>query len=159
MPLSLQSKRILLAIVLLQLLSCIGLAKDWRGIVPLHSTRDDVEKLLGPSRFGGGWAYEFGEERVFFHYQSDKDLCGREFGMWDVPLATVTSISVYPRPFLLLADLNLDLTRFVRLKSCSPGGYTYADRVDGLSYSGGDGMIGSIGHGPALNSSSPPVPI
>jgi hypothetical protein len=23
-------------------------AKEWRGIIPLHSTRADVEKLLGP---------------------------------------------------------------------------------------------------------------
>jgi hypothetical protein len=25
-------------------------AKDWRGITPLHSTRSDVERLLGPAR-------------------------------------------------------------------------------------------------------------
>lgn len=24
-------------------------AKDWRGIIPLHSTREDVIRLLGPS--------------------------------------------------------------------------------------------------------------
>jgi len=28
----------------------VSQAKDWRGIVPLHSTRTEVEKLLGPPK-------------------------------------------------------------------------------------------------------------
>src|SRR5262245_38538232 len=28
--------------------SATSVAKEWRGITPLHSTREDVERLLGP---------------------------------------------------------------------------------------------------------------
>ena len=27
---------------------CVAEAREWRGIVPLHSTRDDDRRLLGP---------------------------------------------------------------------------------------------------------------
>jgi hypothetical protein len=47
---------------------CAGVAtgKAWRWIEPLHSTRADVEKLLGPSIYG----YDLENERVFFSYQN-----------------------------------------------------------------------------------------
>src|SRR5262245_33645717 len=38
----------LLAACLLFVLRTSVDARDWRGLVPLHSTRADVEKLLGP---------------------------------------------------------------------------------------------------------------
>src|SRR5437867_7037881 len=40
--------RILFSVFMLLILSSISQAKEWRGLVPLHSTRKDVEKLLGP---------------------------------------------------------------------------------------------------------------
>lgn len=41
-----------IALVLVLVLGSAGslAAKDWRGILPLHSTREDVERLLGPPR-------------------------------------------------------------------------------------------------------------
>ena len=41
-------------------------AKEWRGIVPLKSTRADVERLLGkPNGLG---RYEFDNERAYIDY-------------------------------------------------------------------------------------------
>ena len=54
-------------------------AKSWRGIVPLKSTRADVERLLGkPGKYN---RYQFENERVSFDYSngrcegSDHCLC------------------------------------------------------------------------------------
>ena len=41
-------KLLFLAAIILRL-SQSSNAKDWRGLIPLHSTRDDVTRLLGPS--------------------------------------------------------------------------------------------------------------
>src|SRR6266849_4384328 len=40
-------RRIVLSFLLLLTGAVTSLAKEWRGIVPLHSTRADVERLLG----------------------------------------------------------------------------------------------------------------
>lgn len=41
-------RRLLLCASLVLLYTSSVAAKDWRGILPLHSTRADVEALLGP---------------------------------------------------------------------------------------------------------------
>jgi hypothetical protein len=43
--------KIFASIILALTLNLIAQAKEWRGIIPLHSTRADVERILGqPSR-------------------------------------------------------------------------------------------------------------
>lgn len=43
-------------------------AREWRGIVPLHSTRADVERLLGPPQPGTVSGYRTETERVSIMY-------------------------------------------------------------------------------------------
>ena len=83
-------------------------AKDWRGIVPLHSTRADVEKLLGPpppppsdgtqiySLNAGRSIYKLGEGEVYIVYANENtegwnDCAGK------VPEGTVLLIYVTPK--------------------------------------------------------------
>ena len=54
--------------------------KEWRGIVPLYSTVDDVDRLLGKSPHGFQLAYETEDERIFFDYQSSESTCGTTWG-------------------------------------------------------------------------------
>src|SRR5262245_27884407 len=62
-------------LLLLFLVSPVG-AKEWRGITPLKSTRDDVERLLGkPNQLG---RYEIQNERVTFTYSEGP--CNDAFG-------------------------------------------------------------------------------
>ena len=71
------AKHFLCGLFLLLAVSATASAKDWRGIVPLHSTLEDVEKLLGKSTLGSNYIYETEEGRVIFFYQSDPDAtCG-----------------------------------------------------------------------------------
>lgn len=86
-------------------------AKEWRGIVPLHSTREDVKRLLGPSAQPGERFYEFENEVAVIQYSSGS--CGKYLPSgWNVPPDTVISIGVTPKSRLQLTDLNVDLRRY-----------------------------------------------
>lgn len=83
----------------------------WRGIVPLHSTRADVERLLGP---GTNWCkcgYLLDDVNLTFVYSSGNCKSGGSGG-WDVPPDTVLRIIVYPKPQPRLSDLNMDMSKF-----------------------------------------------
>ncbi len=73
------------------------IAKDWRGIVPLKSTRADVERLLGKPSSSG--YYNLRNEIVSFDFQ--REPCDSEmekFGFgWNVPPGTVTEIGIIPK--------------------------------------------------------------
>jgi len=72
-------------------------AKPWRGIVPLKSTRVDVERVFGrqqPPSTSPSY-YNLSNEIVVFHFQPE--TCD-PFGLgWDVPLDTVINIAVIPK--------------------------------------------------------------
>ena len=54
----------------------------WRGIVPLHSTRLDVERLIGSPMRPGGITYDLQTERVNVGYSHGGCEKGEE---WNVP--------------------------------------------------------------------------
>src|SRR5687768_16252810 len=54
--------------------------KEWRGIIPLRSTRADVERLLGPPEPGSRGVYRTGSERITVSYAEGP--C--DYG-WQVP--------------------------------------------------------------------------
>lgn len=74
-------------------------AKEWQGIVPLHSNRADVKKLLGKplseesSSFD---SYDVAEGRVEIMYVREKCEQGlpANWGNWNVPPDTVVNISI-----------------------------------------------------------------
>jgi hypothetical protein len=82
-------------------------ANGWRGIVPLHSTRADVERLLGPGTNECKCGYYLEDVNVFFDYSSG-DCRGRGSGGWDIQPDTVLRITVYPKPNPLLSSLKID---------------------------------------------------
>jgi hypothetical protein len=109
-------------------------AQGWRGIKPLHSTREDVERLIGPPMQPRGISYDLENERVTIGY-SDGTPCtkGYPYG-WDASPDTVISIEVYPKNKLTLAELQFDLSKY---KKHSPHGddgdtYYYSDE-EGIS--------------------------
>src|SRR5688572_31602729 len=54
-------------------LATLGFLQEqgWRGIVPLHSTREDVERLVGPP-MSNGITYDLRNERVTIGYSEDR---------------------------------------------------------------------------------------
>lgn len=71
---------------------------EWRGLIPLKSTRSAVEEILNePLRKDcSDCIYETASERVFVSYS--KGICeGGAVNGWNVPKGTVISFTVYPR--------------------------------------------------------------
>jgi hypothetical protein len=111
--------RFIVGIALVLSINMITQAKEWRGIVPLHSSRVDIEKLLGPPRpppkdwhyiLNPGRSIYFLDEgvvQVFFadHAYPDGEDCLRS-----VAAGTVLSIVVVPKPNLKLKDIGINLT-------------------------------------------------
>jgi hypothetical protein len=73
------------------------IAKEWRGIVPLKSTRADVERLLGKPSSSG--YYNLPNEIVSFEFQrAPCDDPMERFGYgWNVTPGTVTEIGIIPK--------------------------------------------------------------
>ncbi len=83
--------------------------QGWRGIVPLHSTRTDVERLLGPGTNECKCGYYLNDANVFFIYSS---FTCRDGAVWEVPPDTVLRITVYPKTHPKFSDLKIDKTKF-----------------------------------------------
>ena len=85
-------------------------AKSWRGIVPLKSTRADVERLLGkPNELG---RYQFEKERAYIHYKNGPCSVGDESCECYAADDTVREIYVQLEDSLKFARLIIDKTKF-----------------------------------------------
>src|SRR3954470_1973437 len=77
------------------------LAKEWRGVVPLRSTRADVERLLGApkQRTPDSFYYSSPDEIAVVWFQTkscDSGSVKIDMG-WNVPVGNVTNIGVIPK--------------------------------------------------------------
>jgi hypothetical protein len=111
-------KRILTSFLFVLVCVFSGLAKDWCGIVPLHSNRADVERLLKvqPERCGGNSClYDLKDKTVFAIYSADQTCRNDDISnSWNVARDTVIEITVRfktPQPFSVL---GADLTKYER---------------------------------------------
>lgn len=89
--------------------------EGWRGIVPLHSTRADVERLFGSPLQKGGSSYATETEVLIVAYSADESCREGLPDRWNVPRDTVLSFTVSPRTKLLLSDTHLNISSFRRL--------------------------------------------
>lgn len=118
-------------IVLMISLADYSTSKEWRGITPLHSTRTDVLRILGPAdKSSGSSLYQLENETVLISYSTGK--CN-EGGIWDVPRDTVTRISVSPKKVIELPALQLDLRYFKVVASRHLQGFLeYTNSEEGI---------------------------
>jgi hypothetical protein len=133
------------------LFATVGLSKgkDWRGITPLQSTREDVIRLLGYSDAPCGCAYDLGDETVSMNYSDGPCEKGMPGG-WNVPRDTVISILVnlIARPFL--ADLNIDEKKYEKVIDHHViGNIYYVDKEEGVTIGTYEGRVNWIGYTPA----------
>lgn len=104
-------------------------AKQWRGIVPLRSTKRDVERLLGkPQRADDKLVhYELINETVDFWFIADYAAPGKS--RYFSP-DTIRLIEVYPKEKLVPADLGLDQEKLVFVRPSNPANMGYQGYVD-----------------------------
>lgn len=124
----------------------------WRGIVPLHSTRADVERLIGKPNFKYD-LYDIGNERVDIMYSSDPCTQGLQ-GSYTVPRDTVIRISVVPQNQLRFSDLRLDLGKYKKTEDAPEQHHAvYKNEEQGITYvvyegnGGGSGVVQRILYG------------
>jgi hypothetical protein len=106
-------------------------AQGWRGIRPLHSTREEVERLIGPSTQPKGITYDLKNERVNVVYSEGNCTKGWPYG-WNVKPGTVIGFTIYPQPRPKLAELPIDISK--SKKYVDPSGVIHYNNDDeGLS--------------------------
>jgi hypothetical protein len=141
---------------LLLVLTSVGhpQVNSWRGIIPLHSTRADVEKILGPPRPESkgidASTYNTESERVFILYSTGPCDVKPSNG-WNAPRGTVIEVSVEPNTKPNLSDLKLDLSKYDKRPD---GDYldstSYVDEENGISITvnTAGGVVTSIDYWP-----------
>ena len=108
-------------------------AQQWREIVPLHSTRADVERLLGPSDGKVQGTYKFENEVVTIQYSEDP--CNKDNHQdWNVPPDTVINITVSPRSGILFADMPIDKTKLKKEEDPRSSYISYINEEEGITY-------------------------
>jgi hypothetical protein len=108
----------------------------WKGIVPLRSTRSEVEYQLGKPVATCEYTctYETPNERVSIVYSTDPCGLGDQ-NRWRVMTGTVVTVIVYPTEKPRLKDLRLNLRRFSKTKNPELAGYwVYTNEREGISY-------------------------
>ena len=110
------------------------LPNEWRGLVPLRSTRSDVERLLGkpamqPTAFE---IYKTETERVDVIYSPGP--CGSfPWVSWNVAKDVVISLHVIPQKPTSIKSLQLDKKKYTRIQESHPENwFQYWDRGNGV---------------------------
>ncbi len=127
--------KIILIVPLLSLPASVN--EGWMSLVPLRSTRGDVERLLGPPSgpCKGLCRYETKSEVIFVRY-SQEPCSNKDDNRWLVPPDTVTELHVNLEKRPKLSSLKLNLKNFKRTDDPELHGYTsYTSEELGVSYS------------------------
>jgi hypothetical protein len=132
----------------------VAQAKPWRGIVPLHSTRAHVRKLLGKPIIGGEGPLDLydvkeGRVRVMYARHPCEEGLPADWGNWRVPHDTVVNISIQLHQEIPLKRLRIRNIERYKWYTDDSGASYYHDRVRGLEYQVEQGMVTAITYGPA----------
>jgi len=122
--------------------------KDWRGIVPLHSTRTDVERLLGPADKPGPISiYKTPNESLYVEYATEP--CKGSIPGWNVPAGTVLQFTVTSKSEQSFSDLGLDLKEYTKSYDDAMTAY-YTNAFEGIKYAvSSNGTVESISYIPS----------
>ncbi|MEP6635251.1 MAG: hypothetical protein ABJB97_00900 [Acidobacteriota bacterium] len=148
--------RIVSIVCVLLAMADTSLAKSWRGIRPLRSTRAEVRRLLGKPIIGGDGSidlYELREGRV--HVMYARRPCEQElpadWGNWRVARDTVVNISVTLHEQIPVTRLRVKNLERYKWYTGESGATYYHDKRRGIEYQVQDGIVTAITYGPAAD--------
>ena len=129
-------------------------AKAWRGIEPLHSTRSDVERIIGSKVVRCGVSsciYDLGDETVFVLYAKESNCNNNDTTTsWRVPAATVLEIGIHFKKDRALSELQFELSKFEQVEDKElPGWIYYLNVAEGVRIEGGFETASGITYFPA----------
>jgi hypothetical protein len=107
--------------------------KGWNGIVPLHSTREDVQRELGVPEGECQCVYRRLTETVTVDY-AEAPCKGRVNG-WNVPKDTVLQIRVSPLAPRTSSDLGLEESKYIKTQEQDTATIYFTDVQRGVRYS------------------------
>lgn len=145
-----------LIIIAMLLLFSNTFAQGWRGIVPIHSTCQEVERELGGNACGKKSAtYNLPDETVTFIFA--KDGCNEKWygEHYNISTGTLVGISVLPKVSkrLTIADLSVELSKFQ--KAVTHDGidvFKYISREVGMYFTAlEDGQVLDVTYIPAAS--------
>lgn len=139
--------KVLLSVLCLLTIATSTLARGWRGIIPLHATRTDVESLLGKPLPDRDYLYQTKNDFVRIDYA--KGPCDGYPSGWNVPADTVLALTVRANIDQPFSELRIDTTNFS--KTYDDAFFTYyANRTEGIQYTvSGEGLLSSTTYFPA----------
>lgn len=141
------SATILFALVLFLNTDCAN-GQDWKKIVPLKTTRAEIEAVFGHNTGNYSVLYQLKDGRLSIVYSSGHCTPERR-GRWDVPENTVISFTFSLRRPKRLSELKLDRRKFRRVDDDHLTGVVYyVSDEDGITYTIQEGRVDSIEYGP-----------
>jgi hypothetical protein len=121
--------------------------KGWNGIVPLHSTRADVTRLLGKPEGNCLCVYRTPTERVVIDYAEAP--CKGPVNGWNVPRDTVLQVRITPISPKTLSQLGLNDIAYVKTREQDTGTTYFTDVRRGIRYSVQDNRVVTIRYAPS----------
>lgn len=122
--------------------------KGWRGIVPLQSTRAEVESQFGEGTNECKCSYYRDDINVFFVYASG-DCESDGSGDWNITKDTVIRFTIYPKVREQLSELEIDERKFEKRADIGDR-LIYVNREEGMSFSvDGNKVVDSFSYGPS----------
>ena len=129
--------------------SCHGTvaAKDWRGLVPLHSTKADVVRLFPQCSSSDSYcAFRLKKQDVFIVYSSNlahsHEGCGER-----LPTNTVLSITITPSSGQGVEGLRLSEPQYRKIGP-TLWGYIYVNETEGVVIRAKSGKVVQISYVP-----------
>jgi hypothetical protein len=115
---------------------------SWHGLVPLRSSRVDVERLLGKPKTSRGFTYVYETENETLDILYSAGPCKlTAVERWNVAADIMLRMDVRPRGKMLIQDLHLDKVLYPRLPEAHPENWArYMNDEDGV-------MIETISNG------------
>jgi hypothetical protein len=114
----------------------IAVTKEWNNIRPLHTTRREVEKILGKpvetNDRGCSAIFEKGDERIEVYYlcfSCDKGKKENKKKRIDVVLRVLRNFRNRPA----LSDLGFDLSKFTKAEGHIKGDIAYNNKREGIA--------------------------
>lgn len=139
----------LISLILTGVFAFHSAAKEWCGIVPLHSPRADVERVLQvkPEGCGGNAClYDLPDKTVFVFY-ADEPTCRNDdvTTSWKVPRDTVIQFTVNFKTPQTFAALDIDVTKYDRVPDKELRGLVYlSDYAQGVRMTTSGDTVGAI---------------
>jgi hypothetical protein len=108
----------ILVLIVLSLITFQKKHTDWKALVPLVTTRTQLEAQFGtPTSVNGNiFVYETPDEKLHVWYGGGKFL-GANVCCWKVSNEILFKFELVPKRVLPLAEMNIDLTAFQKQKA------------------------------------------